>query len=329
LGPENVLVHPRIERHHRAPPDDLQHLAMMYLNLPEAPDAALEELAAEADAVVVGCLRGTALKGLETIIGLGVDKPRAALDGLDDYYVRAAIRSVDLYFKRETLTRSARLRLKFPLRRLYYSVRPHDMWSTELRRQIAVARLGVDKLVPLPFAVIPIGFPAAKTRTDDVTFLGAATHPLRAKLVEDLRAMKADGYSVRVPEDPLTEADRYRFDVRLPWSRYMEALSSSKVAISVRGNGFDTYRYWEIPYARTMLLAETPRTVIPDNFVDGVEAVFADPGQLGAAARRVLASDHVEEIAAAGHAKLMGKHLSRHRAETVLERLEPLVRRRR
>ena len=154
-----------------------------------------------------------------------------------------------------------------------------------------------------------------------MTFLGSATHPLRTKLVEELRRMKADGYDVRVPEDPLTEEDRYRFDLRLSWSSYMEALSSSKVAISVRGNGFDTYRYWEIPYAGTLLLAETPRTVIPDNFVDGVEAVFAEPGQLSAEARLLVKSDRIEEIAAAGHAKLMAKHLSRHRAETVLERL--------
>ncbi len=109
----------------------------------------------------------------------------------------------------------------------------------------------------------------------------------------------------------------------------MEELSASRVAISVRGNGFDTYRYWEIPYAGSLLLAETPRTVIPDNFVDGVEAVFAEPGELASVARRLARSDAIEDIAAAGHEKLLRKHLSRHRAETVLERLEPLVARRR
>ena len=101
----------------------------------------------------------------------------------------------------------------------------------------------------------------------------------------------------------------------------MRVLSSSRIAISVRGDGFDTYRYWEIPYAGAMLLSETPRTVIPDNFVDGAEAVFAEPKQLAAEARRLLESDGVESIAAAGRAKLMDKHLSRHRAEVVLERL--------
>ncbi len=330
LGPENLLVYPRVERYHVPPSDDLKHIAMSYPNLPPAPDAELEDLAAEADALVVGSPRGTALKSLSAVVERGFDKPRAALDGLDDPYVRALIRHVDVYFKRETLRHTARLRLKFPARTLYWSIRPHEMWNkaNPLRRQVAVARAGLPKLVPLPFAAVPIGVPRAERRTYDVAFLGAATHPLRARVVEELRALGEEGYDVLVPGVPLREEDRYMWDVRLPWVRYMHLLSSSKIAISVRGDGFDTYRYWEIPYAGALLLAETPQTVIPDNFVDGIEAVFAEPEQLGAAARRLLESDEVERIAAAGQAKLMARHLSRHRAQTVLEHLASVRRRR-
>ena len=327
LGPVNVLVHPRIERYHGPPPDDLKVNAMSYPNLPPGPGAPLDELAAEADAVVVGCLRGTALAGLREIVRLGVDKPRAALDGLDDPYVRGAIHSVDVYFKRETLVRTARLRIRFPARRLYYAVRPHDMWSDELRRQIAVARLGIPKLVPLPFGVVPTPFSEAHERTHDVTFLGAATDPLRSRIVEELRKMREEGYDVLIPSDPLDEHDRYRFDSRLTWAEYMHALGSSRIAVSVRGDGFDTYRYWEIPYAGALLLSETPRTVIPDNFADGVEAVFAEPERLCDEARRLLDSQGTEPIAAAGRARLMDAHLSRHRAEVVVERLTSVPRR--
>jgi hypothetical protein len=327
LGPENVLVHPRIARFHSPPPPDLKHNAMGYLNLPRGPDTTLEELAAEADAVIVGSPRGSSLAGLRAIEELGLDKPRAAIDGLDDPYVRGAVRLVDVYFKRELLVRTARLRLRFPARRLYYAVRPHDMWDSELRRQVAVARPGMAKVVPLPFGVVPIGFPAASERTHDVTFLCAATDPLRGRIVEELRAMKAEGYRVLIPDDPLSESDRYRHETRLPWSTYMQALSSSRIAVSVRGDGFDTYRYWEIPYAGALLLSETPRTVIPDNFANGVEAVFAEPERLCDEARRLLDSQATEPIAAAGHARLMSAHLSRHRAEVVLERLTSVRRR--
>src|SRR6185436_11915640 len=82
LGPENVLVHPRIERYHSPAPPDYKHNAMSYLNLPRAPVGTLDDLAADADAVVVGSPRGSSLAGLRAIEKLGLDKPRAAIDGL-------------------------------------------------------------------------------------------------------------------------------------------------------------------------------------------------------------------------------------------------------
>jgi hypothetical protein len=58
--------------------------------------------------------------------------------------------------------------------------------------------------------------------------------------------------------------DRYRFQTRRrSWSDYVEAPSAGRIAIGVRGDGFDTYRYRGIPYPGALLLAETPRTVIP------------------------------------------------------------------
>jgi hypothetical protein len=321
LGAENLLVHPHVERYHMPPPSRLKHVAMSYPNLPRTAGAPLAELAAEADVAIVGSLRTTALDGLRSIVELGFDKPRAVLDGLDDPYVRRAVEFVDLYFKRETLLHTTRLRLRFPVRHAYYALRRHPQLRHEFRRQVAVARLGTPKLVPLPFGVVPIDFPRGEARTYDVAFLGAATHPLRAQVVEEVRALREEGFSVLVPDDPLSEEDRFRWRERLTWSEYMRALSSSRISLSVRGDGFDTYRYWEIPYAGSMLLSETPRTVIPDNFVGGVEAVFAEPGQLVATARRLLETDAPERIAAAGHEKLLAKHLSRHRAQTVLDHL--------
>ena len=66
--------------------------------------------------------------------------------------------------------------------------------------------------------------------------------------------------------------------------------------------------------------AESPRTVIPDNFVDGKEAVFAPVDQLVERARELLGRD-TSAIAAAGRTKLLAQHTSVQRAQTVLERL--------
>ena len=110
----------------------------------------------------------------------------------------------------------------------------------------------------------------------------------------------------------------------LPWADYMRLLSRSRIGVSVRGLGYDTYRYWEIPYAGTLLLAETPQTVIPDNFVDGREAVFAPVERLAERARELLDGD-TREIADAGRRKLLASHTSVQRAGTVLKRIEALA----
>jgi hypothetical protein len=40
--------------------------------------------------------------------------------------------------------------------------------------------------------------------------------------------------------------------------------------------GFDTVRYWEIPYSGSVLISRRPRTLIPNNFEEGRHAFFFD-----------------------------------------------------
>jgi len=40
--------------------------------------------------------------------------------------------------------------------------------------------------------------------------------------------------------------------------------------------GFDTVRYWEIPYSGSVLISRTPRTLIPNNLEEGRHAFFFD-----------------------------------------------------
>jgi hypothetical protein len=155
--------------------------------------------------------------------------------------------------------------------------------------------------------------------------VGAPTIPVRIRLVHELRRMKRVGFRVYVPEEADWHSHVWQESSRLPWEEYMRLLASSRICISVRGAGFDTYRYWEIPYAGSLLLAERPQTVIPDNFVDGEEAVFAPVELLGEVARRLLERD-TTAIAAAGREKLLRSHTSVARAQVVLDRLARLTR---
>jgi hypothetical protein len=89
----------------------------------------------------------------------------------------------------------------------------------------------------------------------------------------------------------------------------------------VRGAGWDTYRYWEIPFFGSVLLSQRIPVAIPDNFVEDTEAVFFDTIP-EFAAKLIWLLDHpadAERIAKAGQQKCMARHLSTHRATTVLE----------
>jgi hypothetical protein len=247
------------------------------------------------------------------VIELKPPKPVVVVDGEDHPYVRGIAPHVAAYFKRETLTRALRLRARMPLRRWYHRRNYPERWNDPLRREIAVATAASREVVPLPFGLVDTGFEPVAEKDVDVTFLARPTSPERAAVTDALRALARDGAVVQsAPESSL------------PWGEYMRLLSRSRIGVSVRGLGYDTYRYWEIPFAGALLLAETPHTVIPDNFVDGQEAVFAPIERLADRARELLEED-TRELAAAGRRKLLASHTSVQRARTVLQRIEALV----
>jgi len=62
----------------------------------------------------------------------------------------------------------------------------------------------------------------------------------------------------------------------LPHETYLKILSQSLCAVSTYGMGFDTVRYWEIPYVGSVLISRRPKTLIPDNLKEGKHAFFFD-----------------------------------------------------
>jgi hypothetical protein len=308
LGADSVLEYPENARYHGAAPPD-PRVPMLSFDFPRASTPDLRELVEWADAVVIASLRDSVVGDVRRVLELRGATPAVFVDGEDHPYVRAIASRVDTYFKRETLRRSLVLRARMPVRRLVHRRRHPQLWADALRREIAVATAGSRAVVPLPFGIVDTGFEPSGERDVDVAFLASPTSPERARVTVALRELERDGVVV----ESATAAS-------LPWPDYMRLLARSKIAVSVRGLGYDTYRYWEIPYAGALLLAESPRTVIPDNFVDGREAVFAPVGKLAERARDLLSRD-TRTIAAAGREKLLARHTSVQRAQTVLDRL--------
>jgi len=286
---------------------------MMSFDFPRGVRTELRGLVDWADAIVIASLRDSVIDDVRRLVELRPQKPVVVIDGEDHPYVRGIASHADVYFKRETLQRSLRLRARMPARRLYHRRRYPDRWGDPLRREIAVAGARSRKVLPLPFGIIDTGFRPGAKKDVDVTFLANPTSPERVGVVDALKRLRRDGAVVRTATGS-----------PLAWSDYIDLLSRSRIGISVRGLGYDTYRYWEIPYAGALLLAETPGTVIPDNFVAGREAVFAPVERLAERARELLGGD-TEAIARAGRTKLLERHTSVRRARRVLERLEALA----
>jgi len=157
---------------------------------------------------------------------------------------------------------------------------------------------------PLPFGAIPEALPPVTEVSRAVFFRAHGSSPIRARIEETLRELGFPSPPGRV------EKDEYNRD-----------LASSLVGVSVRGGGWDTYRYWEIPYLGVALISQRLEIVIPDDFEDGVEAVFFS--DLDDFRKKLLGMlddpEKTRSIGLGGRKKCLERHLSIHRARTVLE----------
>lgn len=164
-------------------------------------------------------------------------------------------------------------------------------------------------LFPLPLAVPPrVMLPSEVERDIKVSFVARPTVELRAWCAELLRRQ---GYSVYLGVD-------------MPREQFCWILNRSKIAVSLRGAAWDTFRYWEIPYHGAVLLSERLPILIPDNFVDGESAVFfSSPGEMLDKAEALLADPpRLTRIADNGRRLSREKHTAVARARYVLEKMD-------
>jgi spore maturation protein CgeB len=108
---------------------------------------------------------------------------------------------------------------------------------------------------------------------------------------------------------------------RFDQDSYREKLRSSLIGLSFFGVGFDTVRYWEIPANGGMLLAERPPICIPDNFEDGISAVFFENmSELESKLDYYLKHpDEAARIAANGYTHYLKYHTTTARARCFLD----------
>jgi glycosyl transferase family 1 len=177
--------------------------------------------------------------------------------------------------------------------------------KVHFKREYLTGRAYGPKVLPLPFGAIPELIPAPGTRKG-VFFRNRQNDPVRVAIVKELARL---GFPI-----PQNEVSK---------EVYNRELSESLVGVSARGAGWDTYRYWEVPYFGTLLFTQKMGIVIPDNFKEGVEAVVFDSAGDFAVKLQAVLSDpkRAAEIALAGQRACHSRHLSIHRADRVLQAL--------
>lgn len=166
--------------------------------------------------------------------------------------------------------------------------------------------------------VLPISFclPAnycqsvqSRTKTREVAFWaggGTASRAVAVSKLKNVRDFERNGSLMFYGQD------------------YIRELAATKVCLSFWGNGDDTLRYWEIPCAGSLLLAQKPRCPVPDNFIHRQEAVFVQDDLSDLVELVNYYCDHDQEreaIARAGLEKFSRCHTTTARARYFLDSL--------
>lgn len=108
---------------------------------------------------------------------------------------------------------------------------------------------------------------------------------------------------------------------------YFEELKRCRIVLNLRGGGWDTLRFWEIPAIGSFMLSQKLNIVIPNDFKDGVNIInFEDDfNDLYDKIDYYLKNDiEREKIALSGFQHLCKYHTDSIRAEYVLKKIEEL-----
>jgi len=286
------------------------------------------------DLVCIASHRAECLANVERLAQASPLPPLVYIDGADDSCIRHDVARrfpLAVYFKREYRWMSASKIGRF----------------TDYARAFRFDRRLFEKTHPLTMSVVPDAIPCypVSVRDIDVSFYGNASHRKRAQAMALLKPLAHEGLTVAGGIYAAATDKAYKLEAtplkrlftkimhpatvsediqrrKLSPDEYYHTLARSKVAVSIRGGGFDTLRYWEIVASGTFLLSEAPDILIPNNFAHRKHAVFCRSGlsDLQALIRYYVSHDEERDaIARAGYDHLLKFHTCERRAGQFLE----------
>ena len=290
------------------------------------------------DFLCLSSFRKECMKEFEVLYSMVPCPPIVFIDEADDSRIRSEVPGrypIQIYFKRE-----------FPWGK------GCGIWEWVQRRwDFKGSKDLFMRTLPLPMSLVMETLPSVGIvkKKIDVSYAGRASHPRRPQAIEILTRMRDVSFSGALyasPEDRKYKLKAGRFQ-RL-WTKifnnrlvsdeevavkkgpetYYRQIAESKIAVSLRGGGWMTPRYFEIAAMGTMMLSERPEIIIPNDFGDRKQAVFCRNNlrDLEALVRFYL--DHEDEreaIALAGRAHLLKFHTCERRAEYFLDTCRRLL----
>lgn len=275
------------------------------------------------DFCVVGILNSENKKIIEKILE-HKKYPIYYLDGRDDPFLSKYIMKNIIYYKRELYTGHDSMNRKAKsLGRLGFSYYRKIDKNIQVSKKYSTLNMVFPK--SLEYKVFPINmtvneheFPKYDGEKEyDFSFLGTANNDYRIKLSLLIsKFAKEKGFKAffNIKSRGLYKSDK------LSWTEYVKIVQKSKISISFPGLGFDTFRYWEIPYYGSCLLSPKLPIKIPNNFLDMESAIlYKDFSDLKIKLTYVLNNDSWKNIAKTGKDHFFKSHTSKARAKIIVD----------
>ncbi len=176
-----------------------------------------------------------------------------------------------------------------------------------------------DNVRPLPFSM---NFSALKVQPSrvfdkDVSFWAVESHPIRT---QGLDLLKGQFDCDRNGTSKNQVFKNYKYKGR----RYHEELAKCKIVLSLRGGGWDTLRYWEVPALGPLLVSQKLNIEIPNDFEHKKHVIFCqdDLSDLIDICRYYLQHESERlKISTAAYAHLKKYHSHTARANYIVENL--------
>ena len=230
--------------------------------------------------------------------------PTAVIDLRDTFGVPphnvALLDHSTFYFKRE---------LPADRWQVFFKTQHWDLPGGRWRRKKRSQRL-ILKLAPLSLGYSPVSLDEKIAKTSDIFFAGDVwpNSTVRSDGIEELLALRKEGYVIDVPEG------------RIPHAEFQRRLAGAWLGWSPAGFGWDCYRHYEAAALGTVPLINYPTLYRYQPLIEGEHCIHyrVEPGGLSESIRKALADkDRLSRIAENARAHVLAHHTEMARAQHV------------